>query len=460
MQTKSFTKIFKCFIAATIGLSVQTFAAPYDLVDLGTLGGDNNYAFAVNNLEEVTGNSNGVLVTEDQVDENNLPDVCAESNGNFVRDFCSHAYLYSNGLLNDLGDLGISKSYGFSINDNSTIVGYSFELIPDDDDDDTNNGIRERAFIAFSEGAMEALPYPIEADLPDTVENEQRALGISNDGKVVGFTLIQLTDDADLTSIQFRPYIYDYATDEYTIIPVFSGEITRSGSANSVNAAGQVVGWAFSEEEISREHALLWDPATPELSTDLGTLGGYSSNALSINDAGIIVGITETSVDFFENESLAFIYDSSATTPVMIKIPEFSDHEDFTSSAAYSINNNNLVVGTAQIGLGATPIKTAYLYDFNNDVLTDLNNMVDCSLDWNLIIARDINDNGSIVGTGVVDGEVHSFLLIPTGDIEPTNCVALRKQVVDDAKDSKSSGGLGFFTLFLLGLFSIGRKIR
>ena len=462
MQNKSLRKLAKCFLAVTISLSVQLFAAPYELIDLGTLGGEKNYAFALNNLQEVTGNVDGTLVPSDQVDENNPPASCTESTGNVLREFCSHAYFYSNGLLTDLGDLGVKKSYGLAINDNSSTVGYSFELVPDDDDDDTNNQVRERSFIAFADGVMEALPYPLETDLPDTAKPTQRALGISNSRQIVGYTLAQLTDDAGVTSIQNRPYIYDYDTSSYTLIPLFSTEITRTGSAYAINQNGQVVGWALSEAEVSRAHALFWDPSTPDVSTDLGTLGGYTSYATNINDVGVIVGVAETSEDYFDNESLAFVYDTSAIEPTMIQVPEFSDHDDFKSSTAYSINNSNLIVGTAQIGLGSTPKQTAFLYDFNNDVLTDLNNMVDCSLNWNLIVARDINDNGSIVGTGVVDGQVHSFLLVPTGDAEPTNCVALRKLAEEEAQKASlsNSGGLGLFTLVFLTLISVRRKMK
>jgi probable HAF family extracellular repeat protein len=43
--------------------------------------------------------------------------------------------------------------------------------------------------------------------------------------------------------------------------------------------------------------------------------------------------------------------------------------------------------------------------------MTDLNTLVDPNSGWTLTAATAINDNGDIVGTGILDGQVHSFLL-------------------------------------------------
>ncbi len=63
----------------------------------------------------------------------------------------------------------------------------------------------------------------------------------------------------------------------------------RGGSVpEGINNAGQVVGWSFT----SRLHdwrATLWNGTTP---TDLGTMGGFFSNAYGINNAGQVVGLS------------------------------------------------------------------------------------------------------------------------------------------------------------------------
>jgi len=45
----------------------------------------------------------------------------------------------------------------------------------------------------------------------------------------------------------------------------------------------------------------------------------------------------------------------------------------------------------------------------------DLNGLIPAGARWLLTEARDINDSGQIVGTGIFDGQVRAFLLTPAG---------------------------------------------
>ena len=78
------------------------------------------------------------------------------------------------------------------------------------------------------------------------------------------------------------------------------------------------------------------------------------------------------------------------------------------------------------------------------------------------VVARDINDSGVITGTGTIDDEVHSFMLIPTADTEPTNCTELRElereQEEDELKDAAGSGSFGVLSLFLLSAMIYWRR--
>ncbi len=439
MLQNRFSKLFTALAIA--GLTVSSQAAPYQLIDLGNLGGTENFAFAINNLNQVAGNANGAIVPADQITEESTIPSCQSVTGEIIsREFCSHSYLYSNEVLINLGNLDLTadggdfRNYAYGINDNSTVVGYGFALVVDD----ANLTKREVATISYAGGAIMALPFPAEALLvTEGTVGVQRALDINNDGKVVGYALINnINAETEEESTQNRPYLYDINTETFTIIPLFSDEVERIGVARAINTIGQVVGIASSEDEFNPSHAFMWDPASPELSVDLGALGGFTSGAYDINDNGLVVGVTETAEDFFLNEKRAFIYDASLTEP-MILIPEFSDHEDFDESKAFAINNSNQVVGIAQITSGFNSKSTAFRYDYDTQTLINLNDMVDCSLGWELIVARDINENGYITGTGTVNGEVHSFLLVPTEDIEPTNCTAIRKQAEDDKRQEE-----------------------
>ncbi len=78
------------------------------------------------------------------------------------------------------------------------------------------------------------------------------------------------------------------ATSSYRIVDLGTLGGVRS-AAFGINEAGQVVG--TSETADGRQHAFLYDGGSM---VDLGTLGGRTSNAYRISDAGVIVGRSET----------------------------------------------------------------------------------------------------------------------------------------------------------------------
>ncbi|MCL2639627.1 MAG: DUF3466 family protein [Phycisphaerales bacterium] len=72
------------------------------MIDLGSLGGRNSTATAINNIGQITGSADlGIGIG-------------------------AHAYLYDNGEMIDLGDLGGGYSTGLAINNLGQVVGYSY----------------------------------------------------------------------------------------------------------------------------------------------------------------------------------------------------------------------------------------------------------------------------------------------------------------------------------------------
>lgn len=85
------------------------------MTDLGTLGGDNSRVQAVNNLGQVVGTSE---TFHSVVTRSGLSDLSAAPT--------SHAFLYANGQMADLGVLpGTSYSKAMGINDKGQVVGFS-----------------------------------------------------------------------------------------------------------------------------------------------------------------------------------------------------------------------------------------------------------------------------------------------------------------------------------------------
>ncbi len=70
---------------------------------------------------------------------------------------------------------------------------------------------------------------------------------------------------------------------------------------------------------------------------------------------------------------------------------------------ARAINDSGQVVGSSGVN--------AFLWQ--NSTMTDLNTLISTDSGWVLIKATDINEIGQIVGSGMINGENHGFLLTP-----------------------------------------------
>jgi probable HAF family extracellular repeat protein len=81
------------------------------------------------------------------------------------------------------------------------------------------------------------------------------------------------------------------------------------------------------------------------------------------------------------------------------------------SSAAYGINDAGQVVGGASTSSG---VVRAFLYDRNaTPKMQDLNSLIPPDSGWRLEEAQAINQRGQIVGLGERNGHTRAFLLTP-----------------------------------------------
>ncbi|MFG0329259.1 MAG: hypothetical protein ACF8PN_05105 [Phycisphaerales bacterium] len=172
-----------------------------------------------------------------------------------------------------------------------------------------------------------------------------------------------------------------------------------SSEAKALNDVDQVVG--FSRIPGGDSHAFLWENGEME---DLGTLGGArgTSVAHGINNAGVIVGASITP----GGGSHAFRWENG----VMTDLGTLGG----LHSEAREINMSEEIVGIAQHEGG---VFVAALW--KNGEVIDLNSRIPPNSGWDsLLVAADISDAGYIVGSGQIGIETHGYLLRPRLDLE------------------------------------------
>ena len=146
----------------------------------------------------------------------------------------------------------------------------------------------------------------------------------------------------------------------------------------------------------------------------------YGGHASAINNQGMIVGTTGSNSRTNEHEQ-AYLYDGALAR----RLGTLGG--GLTSSAA-DINEANQVVGTSwPVSQTTSQVEAekhhAFLWE--NGVMTDLNDLIAPGSGWILTAATAINNDGSIAGTGLYDGdgdgqrEPHGFLLTATAGDRP-----------------------------------------
>ena len=193
--------------------------------------------------------------------------------------------------------------------------------------------------------------------------------------------------------------------------------------AVDVNESSQVAGGCYYYENTERHRAFVWDP-DPEIGMiDLGTLGddeGRWSRAYAINGDGQVVGQAAGRAFLWEDVN----HNGQSDPGEMIDLGTLGG----PTSEAASINDSGQVVGTADVPGGGehafviTPedVDGDGDLDWFDDAGDGLTNalMIDLgTLGGPQSSAAAINDSGKIAGTAQIDGNTgHAFLLTPGED--------------------------------------------
>jgi len=231
------------------------------IIDIGTLeGGHESIAGAVNSRGDVVGAFN-----------NTIPDPFSMvGNGYQVR-----AFLWQNGLMQDLQTLGGPDAFAFLVNESGQITGQSYtNSTPNSATDACGANVPTVEPFLWEHGFMVPL-----GTLGGTCGFP---LGMNDRGQVVG--------QSDLAGdLAFHPFLWTKSLGMQDL-GTLGGE---TGLPNWISDAGDIVGKADLPGPLPQNHdAVLWRQSKI---TDLGTLPGDAcSNAYYVNSRGQVVGTSES----------------------------------------------------------------------------------------------------------------------------------------------------------------------
>ncbi len=330
---------------------------------------------------------------------------------NLPGDQFSHASLWQNSSLIDLGTLGgpgtNSNVAWPGVNNRGMAVG-----IAETDEPGGENWACQFFFASstghqclgfvWENGEMTAIPT-----WPGGVNGF--ATGVNNRGQVVGWAENGVEDPTCNAPVvrQFRAYVYDTRTGDMEELAPLPGDSTSAATA--INQHGQAVGisgeCANAVGGFSAQHAVLWEPDGMPIEID--NLGGEAWHTpMDINEHGDVAGFgNPASVPGDAFGIHAFLW----TRHGGIVDLEVLDGDQ--TSQGLGINDRGQVVGLSR-GPGGD---RAVLWE--DGVITDLNTLVEPDYEGTLLFAGHINDAGIITGAALDadTGETVTFVATPRG---------------------------------------------
>ena len=336
-------------VAATCLMAIQAHAVQYNVIDLGQAGEPPTYAFALNN--------NNLVVGQYQVF--------------FSGDSYMASFSWDGGVLTGWHVFG-NKSKVKGINDSGVMVGWSDGVV--------------HPYTAY------VRENGVDTDLPEAPgQSWSLASTINNSGVAVGKSGgfgVKWTKSGGDWSI----------ADTLTV----SGR--NEAAAAGINEAGDIVGDSYHSGAGYR--AIHWAPGTTS-----GTVLPYPAGsgswdiAADINDDGdVVVGESISS-----GQPRPAIWENDGGWSGRL-LGNFGGG----GSQALAINNDGMVVGWSTT---YESVEHAFIYDEING-MQDLNSMIDAESGWVLLRATGINEAGNICGYGTINGETHAFLLAEVLDAD------------------------------------------
>ncbi len=299
----------------------------------------------------------------------------------------------------DLGTFGGNSSQVDQVNSRGFAVGAALNSVPENPDFASFMNFfipaatRARAFV-WQGGALE--------DLGTLGGHDACAAAINNSGLIFGMSYVNPTPNDTTGLPTVHPFLW--SNGQMQDLGSLGGTLSVAGGLNVgpfgaiLNNRGQAIGTSTLPGDETW-HAFLWNSGTM---IDLGTLGGNVSEALAINESGLIVGRSDFSPDSAYHHATLW---RNGT------IMDLGVAGSCQNSTATAVNSAGDVVG----GLGACTDNSgsAFMWKRGNPMV-DLNDLVSPPSDMHIEFASGINDRGEIVGSAFLPtGEVRAVLLVP-----------------------------------------------
>jgi len=282
------------------------------IVDLGTLGGNQSLAATVNNRGQVVGGA-----------ANAIPDEFSM----FGWGTQTRAFLWQKGTMRDLGTLGGPDSFAIFVNERGDIAGVSYtSMIPDPSETDCGQNVPPQDPFLWESGKM--IDIGTFGGICGFVN------GLNNSGQVIGWS--DLIGDTIA-----HPFLWDpNASPHLKDLGTLGGS---KGLATALNDAGEVAGGATTQDD-QEFHAFFWRNG---VMTDLGTIGADTCSVVdSMNARGEVSG---TSGDC-AGELHGFIWQPGGS---MIDLNDFvPPGSDLTVTDGETINDRGEIAGTGMLPNG------------------------------------------------------------------------------------------------------------
>jgi probable HAF family extracellular repeat protein len=413
--------IIRNFILAGSLLHVLALAQTqtrYTVTDLGTLGGEYSYGYAINNRGLVAGGA----ATHTQ------------SGG-----LAQTAFLWSRGQLTNLGTLGgaacpgcSSESAASTADGTVAVISETSKMDPSGEDFCGFGTHRQCLAAIWQNGKLSALPM-----LAGGFNSQ--VYWINDGGDAVGFSENGTLDVTCAVPFQARRFQAVKWTPDGKLqeLPPLAGDTV--GFAFGINEKGQTIGVSGQCSNTfippvgapSGPHAVLWESDGRVL--DLGTLpGALNYAATAINNRGDVIGNA--------------LYEDQTVRPFLwTKKDGMQDlglaEGDFVTVAPCcgTINNHGDVVAFSCPG----PFGLCRAMLWKNHEWTDLNTLVPAGSAY-LVSVASINDAGQIVAGDMSGTATHAVVLSPaqtTANAGPKEMATNLKSIQLDGSQSTSADG-------------------